>query len=125
MKRSLAAVLAATLAACAAGENAELACQQRLNAAADAPSAEADFGAAAYARLERGGCSAAQLALLDQLIKLTRDIAQLNAANEKAAASGDKDAHGAAFQKMNDAVIALDDLQRRVADDLAKMEQAQ
>ena len=124
MKRAVIALCAAVLTACAAGENAELACQQRLFAAADKlPSEPEGFGGEAYRKMDRTGCSAGQLAQLDQLIKLTRDLPELNAANERAAESGNPAAHEAAFQRLIDSVNSLNALQQAVSRDLERMEQ--
>ncbi|HCF24163.1 MULTISPECIES: hypothetical protein [unclassified Novosphingobium] len=125
MKHTLIALCVAGLTACAVGENAELACQQRLFAATTKlPSEPEGFGGEAYRKMDRTGCNAGQLAQLDQLIKLTRDLPELNAANERAAESENPAAHEAAFQRLNNAVIALDELQQNVGSDLEKMEQA-
>ena len=81
------------------------------------------FGGEAYREMDRTGCSAGQLAQLDQLIKLTRDLPELNAANERAAESGNPAAHEAAFQRLIDAVNSLNALQQAVSRDLERMEQ--
>ena len=122
---SLIAALA-MLGGCGAGEDPLLACQQRIDAAGRVVSPEDDsFGASAYAKVERKGCNPAQLARLERVIALTSALPGLNAANEKAATSGDKAAQMAAFQRMNNALIELNDIQQSLRSDLAAMEQAQ
>ena len=114
------------LAGCSAGESPEFACQKRLAAAREAPAAEGDsFNHQAYAKIERKGCSAKQLAVLDQVLTLTKDLPGLSETNEKVGASPDKAAHMMAFQRMNDAVIALGDLEQDITSDLAAMETPQ
>lgn len=122
---SLIAALA-MLGGCATGEDPLLACQQRIDAAGRIISPEDDsFGAAAYAKVDRQGCNSAQLARLDRVIALASALPGLNAANEQAATSGDKAAHMAAFQRMNDALIELNAIQQSLRSDLAAMDQAQ
>jgi uncharacterized membrane protein len=116
----------AILGGCGTGEEPVLACQQRIDSAGRALSPEDDsFGAAAYEKIDRKGCNAAQRAQLDRVIALTGALPGLNAANEAAATSGDKAAHMAAFQRMNDALIELNAIQQRLRSDLAAMEQSQ
>ena len=116
----------AMLGACGTGEDPLLACQQRIDAAGQVISPEDDsFGAAAYAKVDRQGCNAAQLARLDRVIALTSALPGLNAANELAATSGDKAAQMAAFQRMNDALIELNEIQQGLRSDLAAMAQSQ
>lgn len=111
------------LAGCNAAENPELACQKRLAAAREAPAAAGDeFNHQAYAKLDRTGCSAKQMAVLDQVLVLTKTLPGLTEANNRIGASGDKAAHMTAFQQMNNAVIALNDLEQAIRADLAKME---
>lgn len=124
--RALAFAVILLLPACAAGESPELACQKRLAAARDVQAAPGDdFNHRAYAVLDRTGCTAAQLAALDRITALARDLPGLVAANNQAGRSGDKQAHMTAFQTMNNAIIELNDLQQRIRADLAQMEQAQ
>ena len=116
----LATVWAAT--GCGSAVDPQVACQERLIAAGDAPPANDDvFGYRHYAELARSGCSARQLATLDRLAALTKALPALSDANERAAAIGEK-AHMAAFQRMNDALIELNDLQQAADADLARME---
>lgn len=137
-QRSGMAVLAlsALLGGCAAAESPERACQNRLAAAgAGSPDTADSFGHAAYAAMDRTGCTARQLAVLDRIVILTRDLPGLSAANNRIGAGQigagqisavrDEAAHMAAFQRMNDAVIELDDLQQGIRADLATMEQPQ
>jgi hypothetical protein len=126
MRAALAGLFALTLAACGGGASAELACQQRLDGAAnESLPNQASFGAEAYARVERSGCTPPQLAMLDRLTALTRELPNLAQANEAAALSGDNAAHSAAFERMIQAVGELNQLQKEVRDNLASMEQAQ
>lgn len=121
---ALAAIL--LLPGCASGESPELACQKRLAAARAAEAAPGDdFNHRAYAGLDRTGCTEKQLAALDRITALTRDLPGLTETNNRIGQSGDKQAHMAAFQTMNDAVIELDNLQQGIRADLAQMEQAQ
>ena len=121
----LGAVLA-MLSGCGTAENPVLACQQRIDSAGRVASPEDDsFGAAAYAKVDRKGCNAAQLARLDRVIALTSALPGLSAANEQAGAGGDKAAHMTAFQRMNDALIELNDIQQGWRSDLAALEQSQ
>lgn len=124
--RALAFAVIMLLPACAAGESPELACQKRLAAARDVQAAPGDdFNHRAYAVLDRTGCTAAQLAALDRITALTRDLPGLTETNDRIGQNGDEQAHMAAFQKMNDAVIALDNLQQGIRAELVQMEQAQ
>ncbi len=121
----MAAVLVLLLVpGCSAGESPELACQKRLAAAREAPGAEG-FNHAAYAALDRTGCTPAQIEVLERILVLTRDLPGLTEVNNKAGASGDEVRHMAAFQTMNNAVIELDRLQQKVRADLVQMEQKQ
>ena len=114
------------LSGCGPAENPLLACLQRIEAAGRVASPDDDsFGAAAYAKVDRKGCNAAQLARLDRVIALTSALPGLSAANEQAAVSGDKAAHMAAFQRFNDALIELNEIQRSLQSDLAALEQPQ
>jgi hypothetical protein len=122
MRAPLVAIGAALLVSCAPSEDPELACERRLTEAADViPSENDSFGAEVYAKLDRGGCNTRQLAKLNELIALTRELQALSAANEKAAASGDKAAHSAAFQRLNEAVTELNDLQQGLRADKFQM----
>lgn len=122
---SLIAALA-MLGGCGTGEDPLLACQQRIDAAGRVVSPEDDsFGAAAYEKVDRNGCNAAQLARLDRVTALTSALPGLTAANEQAGKSGDKAAHMAAFQRMNDALIELNAIQQSLRSDLTAMEQSQ
>jgi hypothetical protein len=124
--RALAFAAILLLPACATGESPELACQKRLAAARDAQATPGDdFNHRTYAALDRTGCTAKQLAALDRIIALTRDLPGLSEANNRIGQSGDEQAHMAAFQKMNDAVITLNELEQAIRADLAQMEQAQ
>lgn len=125
--RRLLLLLAPLLASCAAeAVNPELACQRRLAAAREAEPAEGDdFNGQAYAALDRTGCTAKQLAVLDQILILTTALPGLTQANNIIAATGDKAGHSAAFQKMNDSVIELNALEQSIRADLAQMEPPQ
>jgi hypothetical protein len=113
------------LAACSPAENPELACQQRIVAVQDqsgpatVPETEA-FQHSAYAAVDRTGCTAAQLAKLNQITRLAKELPALTAANNKLGESKDP-GHPAAFQAMNNAVIALNDLQQGAKADLEQM----
>jgi hypothetical protein len=127
--RGFVLLLAPVLAAgCTAAETVspELACQRRLAAAREAPAAEGDeFNHQAYAALDKTGCTAKQLAVLDQILILTTALPGLTQANNIIGTTGDKAGHSAAFQKMNDSVIELNELERAVRSDLAQMEPPQ
>lgn len=119
-------IAGALLAGCAAAGNPELACQKRLATARNEPAAAGDdFNHQAYAKVDRTGCTPTQLAVLDQVLTLTKDLPGLTQANNDLGAGGDDTAHMAAFQRMNDAVIALNDLERAIQSDLAQMEPPQ
>lgn len=121
---ALAAVL--LVAGCAAGESPELACQKRLAAARDAePAPGDDFNHRAYAAVDRTGCTEKQLAALDRITALARDLPGLTEANNRIGKNGDDQAQMVAFQAMNDAVIELNTLEQAVVADLAQMEQTQ
>ena len=113
------------VAGCAATDivSPELACQRRLAAAREVEPAEGDsFNHQAYAKVDRTGCSAKQLATLDKILALTKDLPILSDANLGAK---DQATIAATFQRMSDAVIALDDLQQAIRSDLAQMEPPQ
>lgn len=123
--------LAALLvAACAPSEHPELACQKRMVAVrgqsdsdANAPGIKADpFHAQGYSALDLKGCTAKQRAEISRLTDLARHLPGLMEANERAAASGNAAAHMAAFQAMNDALIAIDDLEQGAAANLERMQ---
>lgn len=121
-------IVAALLAtACSAeAKDAVLACQQRIS---DARTAASDvkvdpFGAEAYAKLDKAGCSPEQIAEIKTLHELAASLKPLSEANEAAGASGDEAKHMEAFQKFNDALIKLDDLQDTATDNLQKMKSA-
>ena len=110
------------LTGCKAGADPVIQCQQRLVAARDAPFASDDkFGYRPYARMDRSGCNPKQLAMLDRLLALTKAMPGLVEANERAATHGNEQAHMAAFQRMNDAIIELNDLHQAMDADLARM----
>ena len=118
------------LSACAPAANPALECQQRLVAAMNAPGPQtpdaaqpgADaFGHRDFAAMDRTGCTAAQLKTLDRILALTQALPGLSEQNETAAKTGDADKHMAAFQRMNDALVALNELQQGVSSDLERM----
>lgn len=124
--RTIAVLLAAgSLASgCARGDSPELACQKRIAAAREAPDlAEGSFGAEAYAKVDRSGCSARQLAKLDRISQLASALPELLETNNRIGAGKDEAAHMAAFQAMNDALIELNDLEQSARSDLAMMMQ--
>lgn len=113
------------LAACSPAENPELACQQRIVAVPDQPGAatvpEAEaFHHSAYAAVDRTGCTAAQLAKLDEIASLTKELPTLSATNQKLGENKDP-GHAAAFQAMNNGVIELNGLQQGAKSDLERM----
>ena len=117
----LAAVLA--VVGCQAAQDPQLACQQRLVAAREvAPAADDKFGYQPYAKFDRSGCSGQQLEKVDRLLTLTKTLPGLLDANERAASQSEK-AHMTAFQRMNDALIELNDLQIATQADLDRMAQ--
>ena len=112
---------------CSAAEavSPELACQRRLAAAREAQPAQGDdFNHQAYAKLDQTGCTAKQLAVLDQILVLTTALPGLTQANNIIGMTGDKAGHSAAFQKMNDSVIELNALEQSIRSDLTQMEQS-
>lgn len=116
--------LALILAGCTgeAGPSPELACQQRIAEVWDRAGAEtADpFNSRAYAAVDRAGCTPVQVAALDRFVALTAALPALSEANEAAAKSGGAD-HMAAFQRMNDAVIELNEMHRTEQAELARL----
>lgn len=128
MRRLLASLL--LLPGCAPMVSPELACQQRLAAARNAPGPQSPeaappsddpFGHRRFAAIERKGCTSNQLKTLDRILTLTKALPGLTEQNEQAARTGSADAHMAAFQKMNDALIELNELQQGVTADLERM----
>lgn len=118
-------IAALTLACCghASEADSELRCQQRIVDASKAELTKADtFGAAAYGKVDKSGCSANQLADLVKLHDLGAGLNTLSQANEDAAASGNETAHMEAFQKFNNALISYGDLQQAA---WAKLKQIQ
>jgi hypothetical protein len=115
---------------CGAQPSPELVCQQRIVGVADRPgpqtAAQTDgdadpFQHEAYAALDRSGCTAKQLAALDRIMVLARTLPVLTEANNRIGESGNDTAHMEAFQKMNNAVIELNDLQQGAKADLEAM----
>ena len=123
----LAALALLLPAACTGADDPVLACQKRLVVArgqADAEMADAKgdpFGAARYEKLDRAGCSAAQLDRITRLAAIARSMPALMDANERAARTGDATAHMDAFQRMNDALIELSDLEQAASADFERM----
>lgn len=102
------------LAACghASEANSELQCQQRIADAREAQPINADpFGASAYEKIGKQGCSTEQLATIVKLHALAANLAKLSDANEAAAASGNEEAHMRAFQDFNGALIQFSERQ--------------
>lgn len=123
--RVLTIIAALTLAACghASEVHSALQCQQRVVDAREAKPVKADpFGAAAYEKLDRSGCSANQIADIDKLYKAGVELNALSQANEDAAASGNEAAHMQAFQKFNNALIGYDELQQTASAKLKQMQ---
>ncbi len=113
----------AVLAGCASAESPELACQKRLAAVPDAQQvAGDDFHYHGYAKLDRTGCTAKQQAVLNQILPLAKALPALSKANQQAKSEADI---AATFQSMNNALIALDDLERTIRVDLEKLEAPQ
>lgn len=121
-----AATLLATGCSAVGAASPELACQRRLAAAREAkPVAGDDFNHHAYASLDRTGCTAKQLTELEKILALTTELPLLTQANNAFGHSNNQAAQMAAFQEMNNAVIALNALEQAVRSDLAKLEAAQ
>lgn len=120
-------LMALVPAACSASsEKPELACQQRIADARLVPSNGEDdpFGAAAYAKIDKNGCSEEQLGDIKAIVDLATNLPIWMKANEDAAKSGNEAAHMEAFQKFNNGLIAIDDLQDVATDKLEKMKAA-
>jgi hypothetical protein len=124
---SLAALL--LVAACSPAERPEVACQKRVVAVRAQPDEPAETGAVSadpfhaqgYAALDLTGCTPEQRSKVARLTDLAKRLPRLMEANERAPATGNDSAHMAAFQAMNDALIALDDLEQGAAADLERM----
>lgn len=128
MRRFILVLTSLLVVGCAAAETVspELACQRRLAAVREAQQAIGDdFNLHAYTNMDRTGCTAKQVAQLDQILKLTKALPALTQASTFIGMTGDKAGHSAAFQKMNDAVIELNALERSVRAALDQMEQSQ
>jgi hypothetical protein len=125
-KLSTSLLIAMALCGCTKQPDPVLACQQRLASARDVVgSADDQFNHAAYAKLDRTGCTAPQLAMLDRILVLTKELPGLTDNNEQIARNGSEAEKMAAFQRMNNAVIALGEQQQVILADLAKMEAPQ
>lgn len=115
------------LAGCAASEDPELACQTRLVEIRNVEPVEPDgvagdpFAGQAYAALDRTGCTPAQVTRIERLAQLAKALPGLADASDRIGRSGDSAAHMAAFQKMNDALIELDDLEQGARADLQRL----
>ena len=121
--RALLVAAIAAVTGCAQTDSPQIACQQRLVAAREvAPAADDKFGYQPYAKFDRSGCSGQQLEKVDRLLTLTKTLPGLLDANERAASQSEK-AHMTAFQRMNDALIELNDLQIATQADLDRMAQ--
>jgi hypothetical protein len=121
-------LLALGSAACSAkSENPTLACQQRISEArlAGGDSDKDAFGASAYKKIDRKGCSAEQVAEIKALYELAVQLPVLMDANEEAGASGNEATHMQAFQEFNNALIQMNALQDAATEKLAKMKSAQ
>jgi hypothetical protein len=107
---------------CAAESGAELACQKRMVAVQEIPKgAEDEFGALAYAQLDRAGCTEAQLATLDQLIEVTNDMTEMSRSEQ----SNDYRRHSSLTQGFFNAESRLEELQQGIGARLVQLEQAQ
>lgn len=118
-------IAAVLVAACTPSERPELTCQKRLVQVRDGSGSEADakdpFQAKAYAALDLSGCTPQQRATIARLAELARQLPILTERNNEAATSNNPSAHNAAFQKMNDTLIQLDDLEQGAKADLETM----
>jgi hypothetical protein len=115
-------IATAVVAGCQAIEGPQITCQKRIVAAREASPSDGDrFGFGAYSRLDRSGCSANQVATVDRLLALIQALPGQIDANERQARQGDERGQMAAFQRMNDTLIELNDLQQKAGADLARM----